>query len=370
MAYQVKSIADNHRMEDFLHLPGMICKGDKNYIAPVRSEIQRVLNENKNPYFRIARLKKFVCYYNGKPAARAIAVINPAHWSRWNKKSAFFGFYESVNDGEATRHLFKAIEDYCADQGAEYIEGPFNPNHYSEMGILTENYVSPPVFFETYNPDWYPQLLENSGFTKEKIIHTRINTDSINWTKYHCRMIEPAGKQNDFSARHFNFWHYKRELEIIRDINNDAFSENQYFLPLSGEEYRFSARYMFLVTKPDLITIIEYKNKPVGIVQCVFNVNPLLSSLNSTTGFLGLPWFLYRRGLLKEVVIFATGVKKEFRNTTTACLIFNALFKILQKYTVVSTTWMSDENTRAKKSAEKLGLKPYKQFTIYSKIIK
>ena len=114
-------------------------------------------------------------------------------------------------------------------------------------------------------------------------------------------------------------------MEAIRDINNDAFSGNPWFLPLSKEEYDFSGKFMFLVTSPKLISIIEFKNKPVGVVQCVYNINRILNCLKGNSGVKGLPKFFYRRSNLNEVVIYAAGVKKEFRNTITSCLIFNEL---------------------------------------------
>ena len=72
-----------------------------------------------------------MCYFKEEPVSRAVIVINPEHWKRWHQKTAFFGFYEAIYDQQATNHLFSAMETYCRQKDAEYLEGPFNPNHYS-----------------------------------------------------------------------------------------------------------------------------------------------------------------------------------------------------------------------------------------------
>lgn len=354
-------------MTDFLKLPFQIYANDKNWVAPLTSEIKRILNKKLNPYFSDADLALFICYQNSEPVARAIAVVNRKYWERWNRKSAFFGFFESINNQLATNCLFARIEQYCTEHGAEMLEGPFNPNHYSELGLLTENFDSPPVFLETYNPSCYPDLLLNSGFSPAKKIHTRINYDSANYVTNNCKVIQL--KDNDFRVRHFKLWRFRSELEKIRVVNNDAFYENPYFLPLSTEEYSFSAKLMFLITSPKLITIIEYRNEPVGVVQCVLNINKILKPLNGKPGLTGFLKFIIGRLSIKEVVIYTVAIKKEFQKSPAASIIYNSLCQVAEKYQVMATTWMSDDNIRAIKSAEKLGIKPYKWFTLYNKKI-
>jgi hypothetical protein len=170
MSFLVKEIKDKAGINDFLSIPSEIYRNDPNWIAPLHSELLRVLDPLKNPYFANASLRIYVCYSNGKPFCRSILVINHLQWQRWNKKSAFFGFVESVNDSDAFNCLFDRIESDSRESGAEYLEGPFNPNHYSELGILIDNFNSAPKFFETYNPAYYSDLLTAAGFSEQSVI--------------------------------------------------------------------------------------------------------------------------------------------------------------------------------------------------------
>lgn len=366
MSFIVREIKEKAGMDDFLSIPSEIYINDPNWIAPRLSEIKRVLNPLKNPYFVNASLRIYVCYSNGKPVCRSILVINRFHWQKWNRKSAFFGFFESVNDCNAVKYLFEKIEEDCRVSGAEYLEGPFNPNHYSELGILTDKFDSGPGFFESYNPPYYLMLLKEAGFYELCKFHTRVNNNVSDTLGKKIKNSHQLSGNKDITVRKFNIFRFKRDLEILRDINNDAFENNWYFLPLSSEEYKFSAKFLFLVTLPGLILIAEYKGQPVGALQCVINFNSLIKSYNSSIMPWNLPGLLLRRRNVKELVIFTGGIKKSFRNSKVFAVIFKNALKIFRNYSTLSTTWISDEYLGVHLD-QLLKMKPDKHFAVFSK---
>jgi len=370
MSYYVRNISDNVGWKDFLSLPYSIYKDDPNWIPQLNSEVKRVLNSAKNPYFKNASLKLYVCYSDNKPVSRSIMVINRQHWTKWNKKAAFFGYFESFNDVEAVKYLFSEIEGECKSAGAEYLEGPFNPNHYSELGILTDNFKIDPIFFETHNPPYYSQLLNETGFSEIFQIHTRINTNISDTFSKGININDTGDSGKSISIRKFNIWKMKRDLEILREINNDAFEGNPYFLPLTMDEYKFSSRFLFFVTTPGLILFAEYKGQPVGAFQCVINFNRLIKPLKGRIMPWDLPALFLKRNSLKELVIFTVGIKKAFRNTRISAMLIKSAEKIFQKYSTVSTTWTYDENKAIIHIGELFEMKPHKHFGIFSKLLR
>jgi hypothetical protein len=366
MSYHVNIISDNKGMQEFLDLPFSIYENDSEWVAPLRSEVTRTLDQSKNPYFTGVDLKKFVCYDGNEPVARAIAVINPEHWKKFHQKTAFFGFYESVNDEQVSAVLLATVEEYCRQQGAEFLEGPFNPNHYSELGMLVKNYERP-AFFEPYNPVYYPSFIKNSGFDVVYHIHTRINPEAGNRLNPLNVNIKSKVETKGFTIRHFNLLDMKSELERIREVFNDAFSENWHFLPVSRQEYLFSAKSLFAVTNPSLIQIVEHYGKPVGVLQCVLNINPLLQPLKGRIRITDTPKLLVQRKAIREIIVYAVGIKKAYQNSRVFFLLTDAMFKIAGRYQVVYSTWMSDDNVSAVRASEIMGMKPYKWFEVYGK---
>jgi len=366
MSYQVTIINDRKGMQDFLDLPYRIYHNDPDWVPPLKSEIIGTLDQTKNPYFTGVDLQKFVCYKENEPVARAIAVINPEHWKKFNQKTAFFGFYESQNDEQASAILLDKVEGYCRQNGAERLEGPFNPNHYSELGMLVKNYKRP-AFFEPYNPDYYSSFIKNSGFEVVYRIHTRINPEAGDRLKPLDIKSKSHFETHGYTIRHFNLFDTKAELERIREVFNDAFSDNWHFLPVNREEYLFSAKSLFAVTNPSLIQIVEHHRRPVGVIQCVLNINPILQSLKGSIRMTDICKLLVQRRAIREVVVYAVGIKKAYQNSRAFILMTDAMFKIAQRYPVVYSTWMSDDNVAAVRASEIIGLKPYKWFEVYGK---
>lgn len=368
MSFLVREISPKEGMDDFLSLPSEIYRNDPGWVAPGRSELKRVLDPSRNPYFRNAILKIYVCYFDSIPVCRSIMVINHLYWIKWNRKPAFFGFFESSNNVTAVKILFEKIVTDSRLSGAEYLEGPFNPNHYSELGIQTDGFFDAHVFFETHNPPYYSLLLKEAGFSETDRFHTRINTNIAATLSKKYKTSDRRQVSGDISVRKFNIFRFKRDLEILRKINNDSFENNKYFLPLSAQEYRFSARYLFLVCQPRLILIAEYKGEPIGATQFLININSLLKSYNGSITLWDLPGLLWKRKKIKELIVFTTAVKKAFRKSMAFAMMLRSAIRIFQSYTSVSTTWIADDNL-GRRMESILEMKPGKHFALYSKQI-
>lgn len=364
MSYRIIRVSTPGELKDFINLPFEIYRNDRNWVAPIKSELIRVLNVKKNPYFKAATLDLFNCYSGDKIVARISLSVNKDFCKKTGMKIGFFGFFESFNDPQAVKFLFKVLFKYCLQENIKRIEGPFNPNLYSEIGMLCTNFDLPPSFFQTYNPEYYNSLLEENGFKVLELLHTRLNEDSSGYlNKKISKSFEHQMK--DLSVRSFNDKNIETDLEHLRNIYNDAFSDNWHFTPVSKDEYMFASKHLKLVAPPDLIKFVEYKGEPVAVVQFVLDINPLLRKFNGRLNLIKYINFLIEKKKIDRVIIFAVGIKKEFRNSRVVHLLFHSSVEIARRYKILETTWMYDENKIVISLAEKLGLRRDKEFFIY-----
>lgn len=369
MDYRVEEIESERAEVDFLDLPEKIYRGDANWVAPIKAEVRRVLDSDKNPYFSEACLRRFICYRSAEPVARAAVVIDKRYWLRWGTKAATFGYFESEDDPEAADVLFGAVERYCREWGAEVLEGPFNPNHYSEVGMLIGPFDSPPRFFEPYNPAYYPKLLEDLGYRVQKRLHTRSNR----WmsTERTVGVSNPGltSPGGGFTIRPFDLRRMSGDLERMRQVFNDAFLENWHFLPLSKEEYRFTSKYLFFVTQPRLVLIVERGREPVGVLSCALNINTVLQPYRGEIRTWQYPELLWKRRSIQEIIVYAAGIKRQYRGTDVREHMRNAMFDITRRYPLVATTWMTDDNVPPLRETSRWGLRPDRWFAIYEKAL-
>jgi hypothetical protein len=367
MSYSVHAVTDARRLRDFLRLPFALYRDDPAWVAPVISEVKRTLDMKRNPYFAQASLRLYICYKDETPAARLAVVINKLHQKTFGVRSAFFGFFESANDGEAVNGLVQETERYCRAQGAQVLEGPFNPNHYSEVGLKIDRFGTAPVFFEPYNPSYYAALLEKAGFRVSAVFQSMRNDDIRNYLL--GRFGGPAAQaaKNGYTVRSFSLADKERDLERIREVNNDAFAGNWHFLPLTKEEYTFSAKYLSLVTRPDLIKIVEHDGRPAAVLHCVLDINPLLKRLNGKVGPVKVLRFQRDRRRIKNLIIYSVAIKKAYQHSRVYHLLLKEFCRMARDFETAETTWVSPQNVPSVRAAESLGMTPDKHFAIYEK---
>lgn len=364
MCVEVRGVETRADQRAFLDLPVRLYRDDPLWVPTLHREVRRAIHPVDNPYFRQALVRSFICIRDQRAVARCVAVVH-AGYAVDGRLPAHFGFFESENDPEAVRTLFDRVCSWCRDNGATDLRGPFNPTHYSELGLQIDQFEAPVTFFQTHHLPYYQRLLERAGFTVEKVLHTSRNPDIRRWLAGHPA---PCVNAPGLTIRPVNMRRLSAELEKIREVYNDAFADNCFFLPVSREEYQYASSGLTLVTRPELNVIVEHGSEPVGVLQCMLDVNPLLQSMQS--GRL-TPWgalrFLTGRSRIRRLVVYAVGIKKKWQRGRVHALLFAALHRMAQDFDELETTWMSPDNPIALHAAARFGMAEHKHFAILSR---
>jgi hypothetical protein len=365
MEYEVRCVKDRHGMKDFLRLPYAVYRNNPHWVPPIEAEVRRVLNPDRNPYFIKATLDLMVCYRSGAAVARMCLVINEEFCRVHGERTAFFGFFESVDDPVAVRALFGRADEICATRDIGILEGPFNPHHYAELGMLADCYDEDQAFFETYNPPYYHALLKSSDSVPCVTLSTGRNPDLSVFLHSSKGSGMTAGGTGPYSTRKFSLRDMDRDLEAVREVFNDAFAENWHFLPTTADEQRFSAKYLRAVTEPDLITIVEHHGNPVGVLMCALDVNPLLRRMHGRMGVLGGLRFLRDRKRIRTLVVYAVGIRRDYQRTRVFAILLDSMRDMARRYDTLTCTWMSPSNPLAIAASQRMGLREHKHFLIY-----
>jgi hypothetical protein len=176
-----------------------------------------------------------------------------------------------------------------------------------------------------------------------------------------------ARRDGGFTVRPARLRDLVRELDILRDVNNDAFAGQWPFLPLSREEYAFSAKAMRMITRPSLVLIGEHRGRPAAVIHAVLDVNPLLKGMGGRTGPLRIARFLHGRRRIRSLIVFTIAIKKEFRHTRLFGVMLRALVASALDFDSIETTWISPDNQATVAAAVHLGMTPDRSFNVYSK---
>jgi len=348
---------------DFLALPAAVHAGDPHHVPEVAREVRRVLDARRNPYFRQAQRTLFLARRGRIPCARLVLVTDRRLLPRGR---AHFGFLQARADAEALKACLEAAGAHAAQVGYTHLEGPYDPNPYSQLGVQVDLFDRSPAFFQPHNPPYLPDLLEAAGCRVVKRLQTRRNPD-IAATIRAGGPVRWPGARHGLTVRPFDLRHRAADLARVREVFEDAFAANWRFLPVSPEEYAFSARHLGLVTPPELLAIVEHRREPVGVIQCALDVNPALRRLGGRATPLRVLRFFRDRRRIRDLVIFAIGVKQAWQGTRAFALLFESLRWMARDARVLETTWISPENHGVHKVAERLGLLPDREIAIYAR---
>src|SRR5690349_1231244 len=95
---ELKRVESKSDWAQFIDLPWSIYKNDPNWVPPLKIAVRDMLNVNKNPFFKHASMVPWIVIENGNCVGRVVGIIDDHHNKFHDEKTAFFGFFETMND--------------------------------------------------------------------------------------------------------------------------------------------------------------------------------------------------------------------------------------------------------------------------------
>ena len=208
-------------------------KNDKNWVPPLKISRRDVLNVNKNPFFKHAKIALFVVYQGEEIVGRIASVINDNHNSTHNDKIGFFGFFECINNQSVANLLFDNAVNWLKSKGMDTVRGPVNPSMNDEIGLLIDGFDESPLIMMTYNKKYYIDLIENYGFSKSKDLLAYLLKPEDFATEKLRRLQEIVRKRSKVTVREVNLDNKKlfaQDVQLLKEIYNSAWEPNWGFV--------------------------------------------------------------------------------------------------------------------------------------------
>ena len=364
---EVKSSSDRNK---FIKLPWKIYKNDKNWVPPLIIERKEFLNPKKNPFFNHAMVKLFLAYKNGVPVGRIAGIVNHAHNSFHGEKIGFFGLFECIDDYVVASSLFDKAKEFVREAGMATFRGPVNFSTNDEVGLLTEGFDSPPVIMMTYNPRYYMNLFEKYGLKKAKDLFAYSMPTSTIFPERIINLAEQIKRRDNVTIRTLDIKNFAREVSLIKNIYNDAWSKNWGFIPMNDEEFDHLAKQLKQIVDPELVFFAFVNGEPAGFSLTLPNVNEILIKLNGRllpTGIFKLLYYSYFKKIIKTVRVITMGVVKKYQRKGLDNLfhIENTRVSREKGYKIGELSWVLEDNTMMNRVAELVKAKVYKKYRIY-----
>jgi hypothetical protein len=369
---KIITVESGSELRDFIDLPWKIYAGYPRWVPPLKKEVRKLLNPRKHPFWEFSERVLFLARRGSETVGRIAGIIDRHHNEYHGEKMGVWGFFECTDDPEAAAALFSCVETWVRRKGMTFLRGPLNPSINYEIGMLIDGFEYPPSVMMTYNPPYYPKLVESCGFNREKDLFSFMIDGVYQLPEWLDRLAERMAQKNGIRIRGFRLKDPVSELVLVREIYNDCWSGNWGYVPMSDKETQEMGKDMLKIGDPDLAFFIYYEDELAGVCVILPDINPLLKRFNGRIGLSGLLKILMYRREITGLRAILFGVKEKYRQMGLPILAFRHVYEVAkskEKYRYLELGWTLEDNEAVNLMVEEAGARKQKKYGIFRKSI-
>ena len=364
----VRSVTSKKDLIRFIKFQWEIYRYDKHWVPPLIMERKKLLNKEKNPFFKTAEAEYFLAEKDGEIVGRIAAIKNDVHLKYHNDNTGFFGFFECVNDQVVANALFDKAKEWINQKGLSRMMGPANPSSNDEWGMLLEGYDDSPRLLMMYNPEYYNELCSNYGMKKAKDMFAwKIEYDKITSSEKLKRGKEIVKNRYKIKVRQLEMKNFDKDLEKFKYVYNKAWAPNWGFVPLSEEQIDAMAKDMKQLVEPSLVIFGEIGDELVGAALVMKDYNQIFKKMNGRLFPFNFIKLFTQKNKIKWARILTLGIIPEYQKKGLDTVLY---WEILERANRIGirlgeASWVLEDNEMMNRGLELMNASPYKKYRIW-----
>jgi GNAT superfamily N-acetyltransferase len=365
---KIKLVLAHKELLSFVNFPFGFYKDDPNWIPPLRGELKNQFNPKTNPLLEHCTYQLFLLLNGDKVIGRIAAFIDHLAVDFWGEKIGLFGYYECIQEDEASGALLGAAANWLKENGMQSMRGPWTFVS-QEWGLVVEGFSPPPCIMAPYNPPYYEEQFERFGLGKIKdlLCYYISGQEGYQIPERILSLTDRVANRYGVSVRPVDMKRYEEEVKTFLELSNTSIIDNWGYSPVTDAEADAMAKDLKQVIQPEGVLFAEDADgKPIGFALALPDINLLLKGLN---GYL-LPfgWLKLLLGIprLKSYRMFALGVIPEYHGRGIDSLIYRALYESLFSPDIwMEINYVLEDNFHMNNAIHKLLAKPLRRYRIY-----
>jgi GNAT superfamily N-acetyltransferase len=374
MALEVKPLESKADFKRFMKFPYQVYRGGKerydSWVPPLDMDVKHLFDRKHNGLFDHAELQEYLAWRDGEVVGRIVAIVDRAFCEFQNTKTGFIGFLECFDDAEVASALFSTAEAWIKERGMERIMGPVHGSTNYQLGNQIDSFDELPVIEMPYNPPYYGALYEAAGYKKDQDLYSyKMRTDVLNLSDKIVRVAELAQKRSNVEIRNVDMKNWKRDLDYVRDMWDDAWTDNWGYVPWNKQEFDQLADGLKMAIMPDITLFAYVDGEPVGFAFPIPDLNPVFHGLDGKLLPFGVFKLLAGKSKVDTVRIAAFGVRKAYQNKGIDALFVYELYKraVDMGIKTAEFSWILESNLRLRNMLENWGAEHYRTHRVYAK---
>ena len=311
---EIKEVTTKQDLQRFIQFPRKLYKGCPYFVPALDKSEEKLLT--KHPALSFCDLRLWTAWRDGEMVGRIAGIINHRCNEIKRQKRIRFAWFDTVEDPEVARQLFKTVEDWGRTLGLTEICGPSRFSNMEKQAMLVEGFNHITTFGADYNYPYYPEYLESMGFEKEvdylqyKVKVTDVSERITRMAdllaeKYHVRLRDIKDKEQ-----------LRQDGYAFLEVLNESYHEIFNFIPLTREEMTWIINENLAVGIIDLVSFLEDENgRLVGIAMSIPSLNRAFQKADGKMWPFGAFHILHDLHKNKSVDLLLTGVIPEYAHT-------------------------------------------------------
>ena len=372
-ALRIVPVSNKADLAEFIRLPAAVFKDDPQWISPLFLERKIHLSPKHNPYFQHAKSQSWLAWRGDVAVGRISAQVDQMHLAQHHDATGFFGMLDAEDNQATFAALMTTAEQWLAEQGMRRVRGPFNLSLNEETGLLIDGFADPPVFMMSHALPYYREHIEQCGYHKAADTLAYLINPNFVAPPVMQRLLKMASER--VTVRTLDRSRFDEEIMLLRDIFNDAWSDNWGFVPFTEAEFKELGQNLKFLLHDEYIQIAEVDGEAAGFIIGMPNINEAIRDLKGKLfpfGWLKLIWRLKIKGPASGRVPLM-GVRKKFQKTRLgpglAFLIIDAVRNELHKRGAhrLELSWILEDNAGMRNIIESIGGTAYKRYRVYER---
>jgi len=368
---EIRATDDRSTEADFTAFPHTVYAGDPTWVPPL-DLYQRSRLAPKNPFFKEATLNRYVAYRDGQAVGTVSALRDPRHERVREEKTAFFGFFECVDDPAVAQALLERARADARGWGATTLRGPRNLPRIEEVGVLVEGFDRPQPMLASHSRPYYQDLLEGLGGTKQHDVlayDIEMYDDDGRPAPIPDYLLERAATVDvpGLELRPANRLHLGRDLRLAHECFVEAFRDVPENTPMPLDQFLSLGRAFLFVSNRHMLQLATIHGKAAGFALCFPDLNEAIQKAHGRalpTGWAKVLWGL--RGI-RTSSFKLIGVLPEYRKTGLhSQMIIRAIDGSRDAgYRRMEASLVDERNDKMRKIVESTGMQIYRRYRFY-----
>lgn len=364
---------DRRRQKAFVQFPFELYKHNTQWVPPFRRDIKKIFKPSY-AFYDYGEAAFFLAIDDHEKVIGRLAVANNhRHNDFHQEKTAFFYYFECIEDSKVAGGLFENGMDWAARRGLDHMIGPKGFTVLDGFGLLIDGFDHQPAFGQAYNLPYYPNLIEAQGFTKIKDILTGWVDRQSQWPDKISKAAKMIEKRRGIRTPIFTSKSQLRSAtRDLQKLYNESLAETAGNPPITDEDMDQMVSQLLWIVDPKLVKIMYLGEKPIGWLLAYPDVG---SALQRTKGrLLPLGWLqvLIESKRSRWIDLNGVGIIEEYQRLGVTAIAINELYKSFMesdRYQYAELLQFREENYKSLLEASNIDLHFHKKHRLYEKYI-